>query len=160
MPVRKSAAVPLFALLILSGCAEKWAKPGATSEEFDAMKATCMSRSAGRFPPMMRQVQITNGYTTPITTNCNGFGYSVNCYTTGGQYVPPVAITVDDNQGARNQDTRACFFENGWHPVKDDEQASVTSQPTSAPSSRSCPANNVRCTNDDGKITCGCGAPP
>lgn len=114
--------------LMLTGCAEKWEKFGATEQEFEAMKAACISRASARFPPMMRQVQLTNGYTTPVITNCNGFGYSVSCFSSGGQYVPPTYIAIDDNTGARDQDTRSCFYENGWHPVKDhsDQEASIS----------------------------------
>ena len=110
---------PLILLLLaVASCAEKWEKAGATPEEFEAMKSACSAQSAARFPPMLRQVQLTSGYITPVTTNCSGYGYSVNCFTTGGQYVPPVIITVDDNGSARNQDTRSCFFQNGWAPAK------------------------------------------
>lgn len=79
------------------------------------MKAECLSRAAAKFPPMNRQVQIGNGYTTPVMTNCNGFGYSINCYSTGGQYVPPAFMTVDDNAAGRQQEVRNCFFKHGWH---------------------------------------------
>jgi hypothetical protein len=103
-------------------------KPGATSDEFEATKAACISRASARFPPMMRQVQIGTGYTTPMTTSCNGngYGYSMNCSTVGGQYVPPSALTVDDNSNARLQDVRSCFFENGWRP---DDQAQASPPP-------------------------------
>jgi hypothetical protein len=108
------------AALALSGCAQKWEKPGATPEEFDAMKSACQTQSFAQFPPMPRNVQLTAGYVTPVTTTCNGFGYTATCYSTGGQYVAPVVITVDDNQNARNQATRSCFYQNGWSPVKHD----------------------------------------
>jgi hypothetical protein len=114
----KAHLVLLICGAMVAGCAEKWEKPGATKDEFDAMKAACQSKSYAEHPPMPRQVQLTAGYTTPIQTTCNAFGGSVSCFQTGGQYVPPVIITVDDNQNARNQDTRACFYENGWTPVK------------------------------------------
>jgi hypothetical protein len=52
----------------VAGCAQRWAKPGGTQEEFNAMKSPCASRAYSRFPPMMRQVQLTVGYTTPVTT--------------------------------------------------------------------------------------------
>lgn len=118
-------ALAMFSTLTLSGCADTWVKPGATEEEFEATKAECMSGAAARFPPMNRAVQIGNGYTTPVTTNCNGFGYSVNCISTGGQYTPPAIINVDDNQNARREDIRACFFRNGWH-LKDNSDGGPT----------------------------------
>lgn len=109
-----AVCVVVFALV---GC-EKWEKVGGTKEEFEAMKGACGARAYSQYPPMMQQIQLTAGYTTPVQTTCTGFGYSVNCISTGGQYVPPAMMTVDRNDGARTQATRSCFFENGWHPSK------------------------------------------
>lgn len=119
--MRKIFGLLLVAALsfTLSGCAEKWEKPGATEMEFDAVRSVCTSQANLRFPPMMRQVQISNGYMTPEVTNCSGNDHFTNCRTTGGQYVPPSTMAVDDNEAGRNQDVRACLFENGWQPVKD-----------------------------------------
>jgi hypothetical protein len=128
MKIELLLALMVATTLTLSGCADTWEKPGATQQEFNATKAECLSRSAARFPPMNRQVQIGSGYTTPVTTNCNGFGYSVNCISSGGQYVPPSFMNVDDNANARMQDTRSCFFENGWH-LKDNSE--TVAPPTS-----------------------------
>ncbi|MBI1777921.1 MAG: hypothetical protein HYR63_21485 [Proteobacteria bacterium] len=30
----------------------------------------------------------------------------------------PTIIIVDDSEDARGQDIRACFFQNGWRPLK------------------------------------------
>ncbi len=114
--------ITLVVITFVSGCATRWVKPGGTTDEFEATKASCISRAYARFPPMEHQVQLGNGYTTPSYTNCygNGYGggYNANCTTTGGQYVPPATMTVDSNQQARNQDVRSCFFENGWTPER------------------------------------------
>jgi uncharacterized lipoprotein len=108
----------LFSLLVLtlSGCAEKWVKPGATEQQFEAMKAACNSKAMAAFPPMLRQVPLSNGYMTPTTTDCTRNAYSVSCTTTEGQYVPPAMRVIDDNVEARNQNIRSCYYENGWHP--------------------------------------------
>jgi len=102
----------------LSGCIERWEKPGATPQEFDAMKASCISRAYARFPPRVREIALTGAYTAPIQTSCSEYGYNVACSQTGGQYIAPITTTVDDNQYARNQDTRACFYESGWQPAE------------------------------------------
>jgi hypothetical protein len=122
----------LAAMLLITGCADTWVKPGSTEQEFEATKAECLSRAAARFPPMYQQVQIANGYTTPVNTTCNGFGgYSVNCSSTGGQYVPPAVLNLDANVGARREDTRSCFFENGWHlKTASDSTTYVPTPPT------------------------------
>jgi hypothetical protein len=151
-------AAVFLALGLLTACAEKWEKPGGTQQEFDAMQAACISRASSRFPPLMREVQIRNGYTTPITTNCSALGNSVNCYTTGGQYVPPLVIPVDDNDNARSQDVRSCFFENGWHPATDHKNETAASNVSSPPPAARTPCfDNMRCTDKgDGNITCSC----
>jgi hypothetical protein len=126
--MQKTLALTLMVIastLALSACADTWVKPGATEQEFEATKTECMSRAAARFPPINRPVQIGNGYTTPVTTNCNGFGYSGNCISTGGQYVPPSIINIDDNQNGRQEDIRSCFFEKGWH-LKDGSDTGPT----------------------------------
>jgi uncharacterized lipoprotein len=113
-------ALIVLSILTLTGCAERWEKPGATEQDFDAMKVACSNLAAKHFPPMMRQVPITNGYTTPVTTTCNSHGDSVTCSTRGGDYVPPLLGAIDDNEESRDQAIRACFFEKGWRPAKDD----------------------------------------
>jgi len=121
--MRKSLTLGLvLGLFVLSGCAEKWAKTGATEQDFEATKAACFSRASYRFPPLIRLVPVSNAYTTPVTTNCNSDRHSTSCTTSGGQFVPPTMAEVDDNQSARDQDMRACLFEKGWHIVKDDER--------------------------------------
>ncbi len=112
--------ISLSVIFALTGCAEQWHKPGASEADFEAMKAECNSQSAAKFPPLIRQVPVTNGYVTPATTSCSDTGHSVDCYTLGGQYVPPALIAIDDNENARNQNIRACFFKNGWLPVAAD----------------------------------------
>src|SRR4051812_13365683 len=107
----------LCASLALVGCMQYWEKPGSGQAEFDGMKAACNSRAYSRFPPMIRQVQLTAGHTTPVITNCNSYGNQMSCYSTGGQYVPPAMMPVDDNESSRSSDVQACFYENGWIPA-------------------------------------------
>ncbi|MGI0076471.1 MAG: hypothetical protein ACREAU_03590 [Nitrosopumilaceae archaeon] len=104
--------------LVVSGCGTVWVKPGATEQEFYATKGHCTARAQAEFPYIPEQTQIGSGYTTPIVTNCNGFGYSYRCYTTGGNYVPPMVIIIDINASRRNSDIESCFYENGWTPEK------------------------------------------
>ena len=112
--------VLLAVACLLTSCAERWVKPGAGEQEFEATRASCVSQSYAHFPPLVREVLTRDAYTTPMHTNCNGNAYSVNCTTSGGQYVPASYGTVDDNEEARTQDVRACFFRNGWQLLKDE----------------------------------------
>jgi len=118
----------ILAAIALSGCSPQiWAKPGGTSVEFEGTKAACNAQSYAQFPPMPQQIMIMGGYTTPVQTSCSGAGYTVNCYSTGGNYVPPAYVTVDQNQNARSSGFRSCLMTAGWQPVKNqDEAAAVT----------------------------------
>lgn len=133
----------LLVAVALSGCAPQiWAKPGGTSVEFEATKAACISQSYSQFPPMPEQIMIMAGYVTPVQTTCSGGGYTVNCFSTGGNYIPPAYVTVDQNQNARNSGFRSCLMTAGWQPVKNqDEAAAVTnSRPPVTQASATTPA--------------------
>jgi hypothetical protein len=116
----------LLVAVVLSGCAPQiWAKPGGTSVEFEATKAACNAQSYSQFPPMPEQLMIMAGYMTPVQTTCTGGGYTVNCFSTGGNYVPPAYVTVDQNLSARNSGFRSCLMSAGWQPVKNQEEAAT-----------------------------------
>ena len=121
MPVTRS--MMLAAIFGLTACTQYWAKPGGTEGEFEATKSACHAQSYAQFPPVYQQVQITSGYVTPIQTSCSGYGYGANCFTTGGQYIPPAFTTVDLNETGRNNGFRSCLFTAGWRPVKSKEEA-------------------------------------
>jgi hypothetical protein len=106
------------AVLLTASCVTKWSKPGATEAEFEGTKSACDGRSYSQFPPAPQQIMIMAGYVTPMQTQCYGSGYYVNCNTTGGQYIPPSYMTVDNNQRPRDAAVRSCFFEQGWTPDK------------------------------------------
>jgi hypothetical protein len=113
--------LPLAVLgLALSGCVQRWEKPGGTADQFEALHTACLSRAYQRFPPRVHQIVITPASRTAVTETClprlDGRGQS--CTRTGGIYSPPVYSTVDDNDGARDQSVRACLFENGWRPAR------------------------------------------
>jgi hypothetical protein len=113
-----SLAVCVLASMLLSGCAERWQKPGATKADFQVMKSACENRSLSRFPVAIRQMQTEEGHMDPMATKCTGSGLSTKCFSSGGRYVPPKFVPVDDNRGARDQDMRRCYFENGWQPIE------------------------------------------
>ena len=132
----------LSCVVLIGGCTQYWAKPGGTAAEFDATKAACNSRSYSQFPPAITQVMLTAGYTTPMQTICNPSGYgSVSCYTTGGNYMPPVYMPVDQNQGARNDAARSCLYSAGWVPVKDKAEAEAVTNSLRTPVAAASPKN-------------------
>lgn len=102
---------------LLAGCAQRWAKPGGTPEEFRATEAQCQARAFSQFPPVMDRVQTSPGYTTPLQTSCYPSGYAVQCLTTGGQYMPPTFMSIDRNDSVRARGVQGCLLEQGWRPV-------------------------------------------
>src|SRR3954453_1345173 len=99
--------------LSLTGCNQYWAKPGATPAEFDATMTACEAWAYRLFPLMMEQVQLSPGYTTPLSTVCEPQGHRVSCYPTGGTYVPPDYGSVDRNGRAREYAVSACLNDAG-----------------------------------------------
>ncbi len=108
-------AAPLAALA-LCGCTQYWAKPGSSPSEFQSTEAVCQSRAYSQLPPMLQRVQIGSAYVTPVRTSCTNYGYTADCVSTGGQYIPPSYIMVDQNESARNGASRSCLFSAGWRP--------------------------------------------
>jgi len=104
--------VVVFVMVGSFGCAEKWAKPGGTEHDFEAMKSACSIRAESRFPIMYGEVEAIPGHYTATQSGCGPNG----CYVRGGEYVPTVMKTVDINEDARKKDMRSCFLENGWQP--------------------------------------------
>jgi len=146
----------LGAVLGLTACTQYWAKPGGTSAEFEATKAACTTQAYGQLPPIMQQVQISGGYTTPMQTSCSGFGNSVNCFTTGGQYIPPASVPIDVNQGARNSAVRSCLMMAGWQPVKDRAEAeAIAGSASTAPAVATVDPATLAQANDKAKKYCG-----
>jgi len=110
--------VSLTALVFLGGCAQRWQKPGASDKDYQEMRASCEKWALERFPPSLREVAVDEGRITPIVTNCSGSGASLKCYTSGGRYISPTYMPVDDHQSLRDDETRACLIENGWSLVE------------------------------------------
>jgi len=103
------------ALVLLGSCAERWAKPGAGEAEFRAMQAQCDAFALGRWPPVLREEMMFPGRWVPPLRSCDARG---RCFWYGGYYEPPQTMIVDENQGPRLRERRACFVGNGWSPVE------------------------------------------
>jgi len=113
-----SALTIAVSTLLVTACAERWTKPGASPQDFDAAQAACTSSATTLVPRQRQEVQTSPGYFMPMQTRCSGVGPTSNCYAGGGQYVAPATMTVDRNQGLRRAAVRACLQDNGWQPVK------------------------------------------
>jgi hypothetical protein len=133
--MRKPITLTLAAAAcLLAGCAQHWAKPGATEADFHIAHSQCEARAMSAFPmalvplePARRDptIIIQNESASTIRTSCTGFGNSVDCVQrremSPNLYrstLPPRApIIVDYNEGARNRAIDACLLEQGWRPV-------------------------------------------
>jgi len=117
MKVRISLAALILAAAFLTSCAPQWQKPGATSADFEAAQSACEKQALTRYPVLLRQVLVREGFSIPLSTRCSGFGATTRCATTGGQYEPPSYMPVDDNAEKRAQGLRDCLLEKGWRPA-------------------------------------------
>lgn len=130
----------LLILLSLIGCV-RYYKPGAGQAEFNADSAFCEMNAYKFAPPAVARVVIREGYRESTHTNCLGninmqengtvsrgtyYGntngtITNNCTTTGGEYVPPATVDIDNNQSARNAAYKNCLYQKGWSTVKPTE---------------------------------------
>lgn len=101
----------LLVALLAPGCAEKWAKPGASEPEFRAMAAQCDAYAFEQWPPLLREQVMFPARWIPPFSHCGPHG---RCVFYPGYFEPPHTMVVDDNLGRRNQDRRACYVANGW----------------------------------------------
>ena len=109
-------ALLLATLLLLTGCATRWTKPGASEADFRAMQAQCDAHANSLWPPRLREEMMFPGRWTPPIRSCDNRG---RCSWFGGFYEPPQMTITDDHLRPRNQERRACFAANGWAPVED-----------------------------------------
>jgi hypothetical protein len=108
------ALVAAAVLSFLAGCSTYYVKPGASTQDFNIDESACTNQATMMYPPVFTQVMVSAGYTTPMQTFCSGSGYYVTCSTVGGDFVPPVYATVDQNAGNRNGALDSCILARGW----------------------------------------------
>ena len=108
--------IPLF-LVTLSGCEEATGfylyRADTTVPEASRDYFECEVASAQNVPTDTR-VETTPIYTTPIQTNCYPSGYSVQCYTTGGQVYGGNTYTYDANAELRGKFMGRCLVGKGY----------------------------------------------
>ena len=120
----------MWLALSLTGCTQYWAKPGGTPAAFDATMTACEAWAYSLFPLMMEQVQLSPGYTTPLSSVCAPQGHRVGCYPTGGLYVLPDYGSVVRNGRARDYAVSTCLHDAGWVAVRSRAEAeAITHRP-------------------------------
>ncbi|HEV7265398.1 MAG TPA: hypothetical protein VGN83_10820 [Falsiroseomonas sp.] len=102
----------LLLLILLAGCAERWARPGTSEAEAEAANAACQDRAAVAVPPNLAWTMVEPG----------GFDRDRHCRHVNGRevcrtysrYRPPRYHWVDVNEGPREGWRRQCMVEQGF----------------------------------------------
>ncbi|WP_439597405.1 hypothetical protein [Falsiroseomonas sp.] len=105
-------ALTLLLLILLTACAERWARPGTSEAEADAMNAACGDAAALAVPPVMVWQQVAPAR-VERERNCWREGDRERCRVTE-RYRPPRYDMVDMASGARDQHRTACMREKGF----------------------------------------------
>ena len=115
--MRHSLVTLSLLCLVLSGCAQRWVKPGANDRDFKLAEARCEAIGYQKLPARVQWMQTSAGYTTQGYNRCSGSGSNRRCSYTPGTYQPPRYGNVDQNETARDHLVRACLMEDGWRPA-------------------------------------------
>jgi hypothetical protein len=113
-------------MCLLQGCATRWTKNGFSLQQWNVDSSNCMNIASANFPPYYTSYQ-SQGYTTPMRTNCNTLGSQVNCTTTGGQS-NPITITQDLNEASRTAVWERCVRSKGYFPVGENTGEGIDSR--------------------------------
>ena len=133
--MRNRSSPLIAAACLLAGCAQQWAKPGASEADLQIARSQCEARAVQAFPRELvthqtqrqtpQQIFIQNDSPSTIRTSCTGFGNTVDCVQQREtnrrvNYIsslPPSApITIDFNHATRRRAVDACLLEQGWRP--------------------------------------------
>jgi hypothetical protein len=104
-------------ILFLASCATHatlWTKIGFNSTQWAKDDSNCSREAAQAFPAQF-VTDTSQGYTTPINTDCTNIGRIINCTTTGGKYYP-ITVTKDLNAGNRAHTWEKCIRSHGYFP--------------------------------------------
>jgi hypothetical protein len=106
-----------LAALALAGCAQRWAKPGASDGDFRVARMRCETIGYQRLPPDLHWTQLTAGHVTPGQRHCWKSHGQRRCSYSPGHYVPPRFGHVDRNDPLRERLLSGCLLDDGWRPV-------------------------------------------
>lgn len=104
--------IPLLLLALLAGCAERWARPGASEAEAEAMNAACGQEAALAVPPRMVWQQ-TAPARIERERNCWREGDRERCRVTE-RYRPARYDMVDVAVRVREAHRGACMRDKGF----------------------------------------------
>ncbi len=105
-------ALLLVLLPVLSGCAERWSRPGTSEEVADAMNAACGNEAQQAVPPQMVW-QMVEPARVERDRRCWRDGNREHCRVTE-RFRPARFDMVDLATGVREQHRTACMREKGF----------------------------------------------
>jgi hypothetical protein len=110
----------LCALLVLCGCTTTQQmlihKTGSSYAERVQAHDECKISSFQRIPQNLA-TEVTPGYSSPGTVQCNTIGGYASCNTVGAINIPPSAATYDVNAEIRERDIARCLAAKGYEIV-------------------------------------------
>jgi hypothetical protein len=102
----------LLILLLATGCAERWTRPGVTEAQADAANAQCGSQAAMAVPPAMVR-RIAAPARIERYRDCRREGDRERCTVTE-RFIPERWEDVDINASAREGWRHQCMVSNGF----------------------------------------------
>ena len=106
--------------MAVAGCGPTyvWINHDRPLERWQSDVTECRDTATREVPEDQKSVQIGGGYRQPTYTNCTGNQYSVQCISTGGNYVPPIFFSYDANSSAKDDAVESCLYKRGWQKVE------------------------------------------
>ena len=108
----------LAVFLMIAGCSKTYMHPSKTESQFYAEQNMCVNKGYAALP-VKESYYMTSGSTSDVSTNCNRYGNTVNCSSSGGDYTPPqkMVSNADVNAWARETYVHNCLQGLGYREV-------------------------------------------
>ena len=108
----------LAVFLMIAGCSTTYVHPTKTESQFYADQNRCINQGYASLP-VKESYYMTSGRTSSVSTNCNLYGSTANCSSSGGNYTPPQKIVTnnDINAISRSYFVHNCLQGLGWREV-------------------------------------------
>jgi hypothetical protein len=104
--------IALLILLLATGCAERWTRPGVSEGQADAANAQCGHQAAMAVPPAMIR-RLAAPARVERHRDCRRNGYREYCTVTE-RFIPERWEDVDMNANARDGWRRQCMVSQGF----------------------------------------------
>jgi hypothetical protein len=109
----------LAVFLMIAGCSTTYVHPTKTESQFYADQNRCINQGYAALP-VQEAFYMTSGRTSSVSTNCNLYGSTANCSSSGGNYTPPqkMVTNADVNSFRRSSFVHNCLQGLGYREAK------------------------------------------